>query len=890
MERRERRDRTGGGWTDRIVVVNTTTGVTLEDTTLAMVEPLAAGETRARQFAFRLPRGAAGAGEIVITVTSDSADAIAESNGSGTGETNNTATITRSATVPPDVDLAVTAVDTDGIEPVVGWPLTVRWTVRNGGADATSGSWGDRILIVNTTTGATVLDTTVASSGSLAGGATVTRRHVFTLPASAGAGPLRVTVTADVADAVPETNATGTAETNNSLEVTQAVRPSLLWVGGIDGTGTDFFDPANWAGGVLPNTGDTVVIGDTGSTAPIRIGSWTNVGEIRTSRGLVLTQGASLDGTRLIGTGGAAVSFVTDRPRWQTSARLTNVRTNMDLDLGSSSLTVELYSLTLEGASIRLGDATGQITSQAVVGGTGIFGTGSVVFGGSRDNLIGVAAGGLDDFTIGSGITIRGNAGRISNYEISRTIRNEGTIIADAIVARPTDRLPVGVTTTSDIRTYTTSSTIDTSGVTDPLPVSAYQAARWAGGETTYAFDGLAAGATHRVRLHFADFVSGWANMAVSINGTAVLSGFNPQQAAGGMYRALVREFDAVADSQGRIRVAFSGDNNFFNAIEVVRDGARVGYCDGSGGYPGQIRIETADFENHGTIGASGFGTLVLAGTWDLSAGTAAVQGGTVNLVGTIDPGALGRWTRSGGTVNVVGTIENTGRTFRLDAATGSWTLAGGTLRGGRLETADGTALRIGRYPEPNQNPDNVLDGVEVAGSIDATSGSSVAVRVINGLVLAGGTIRLGDRVGMTAAQLYVGGTQTIGGTGTIVFGTSSQNFIQASGQATDVFTIGPGVTIRGSAGRIESPSWAPVRIVNQGTILADASVPYPTDVPFARTTGVTKTQSYNAYPDPIDTSAIVNPLPQAVYRRPWYPTDGASLRFGGLTPAATYR
>ncbi|NDC64707.1 MAG: hypothetical protein EBZ59_12140, partial [Planctomycetia bacterium] len=96
---------TGSGWTDRIVVRNTTTNAVILDESVVSSAALAAGGSLAREFAFTLPTGANGVGEISITVTADSAAAIAESNDAGTAETNNSATINRTASVAADVDL-----------------------------------------------------------------------------------------------------------------------------------------------------------------------------------------------------------------------------------------------------------------------------------------------------------------------------------------------------------------------------------------------------------------------------------------------------------------------------------------------------------------------------------------------------------------------------------------------------------------------------------------------------------------------------------------------------------------------------------------------------------------------------------------------------------------
>ncbi len=78
------------------------------------------------------------------------------------------------------------------------------------------------------------------------------------------------------------------------------------------------------------------------------------------------------------------------------------------------------------------------------------------------------------------------------------------------------------------------------------------------------------------MRLHFAELyqtASGRRLFNVVINGSTVLSSFDIYAAAGGNYRALVREFNTTADSSGRIVINFQGvtDNATIEGIEIIR-------------------------------------------------------------------------------------------------------------------------------------------------------------------------------------------------------------------------------------------------------------------------------------------------------------------------------
>jgi hypothetical protein len=109
---------------------------------------------------------------------------------------------------------------------------------------------------------------------------------------------------------------------------------------------------------------------------------------------------------------------------------------------------------------------------------------------------------------------------------------------------------------------YTDSHAVDVSGVNTPAPSAAYQSMRFATGQFSYTFSSLTAGASYKLRLHFQE--AGW-NAAgkrlfdVSANGSSLLAGFDVFAAAGGMYKAVIKEFTVPADSSGVVILTFSG-------------------------------------------------------------------------------------------------------------------------------------------------------------------------------------------------------------------------------------------------------------------------------------------------------------------------------------------
>ncbi len=114
--------------------------------------------------------------------------------------------------------------------------------------------------------------------------------------------------------------------------------------------------------------------------------------------------------------------------------------------------------------------------------------------------------------------------------------------------------------------------TIDLSGVTNPAPMAVYQTARI--GNFTYTIPGFAAGASHTVRLHFAETYfssSGSRVFNVSINGTQVLANFDIFAATAAKNKAIAEAFSANANSSGAYVIQFTSvvNNSLVSGIEI---------------------------------------------------------------------------------------------------------------------------------------------------------------------------------------------------------------------------------------------------------------------------------------------------------------------------------
>ena len=119
-------------------------------------------------------------------------------------------------------------------------------------------------------------------------------------------------------------------------------------------------------------------------------------------------------------------------------------------------------------------------------------------------------------------------------------------------------------------------SAVDRSGVLLPAPASVYQSERYGNHSPfSYTFTGLTPNTFYTLRLHFAETyfsAPGRRSFNVSINGNPVLTNFDPGASAGGVLKAVIREFTASADSSGTITVQYSvgsANNPQSSAIEL---------------------------------------------------------------------------------------------------------------------------------------------------------------------------------------------------------------------------------------------------------------------------------------------------------------------------------
>ncbi|MEO7622362.1 MAG: CARDB domain-containing protein, partial [Gallionella sp.] len=220
------------GWYDRIKVTNQSTGAVLVDQQLRYDPPvggtLQAGTSATRSYSFRLADGNPGVGNLLMQVFADQTTAgsgsLYEVNAAGTAESNNSASLNLASVLAPYADLVaenLTTIPTSNFQP--GQQVIVSWNTVNLGTKAADQAWSERVEVRNLTTNtlvATILLSDDLSSGVLDANQTRARTTQFNWPVGVSAsGRFSIKVVVDSASQIFEANASGTGESNNTLEL-----------------------------------------------------------------------------------------------------------------------------------------------------------------------------------------------------------------------------------------------------------------------------------------------------------------------------------------------------------------------------------------------------------------------------------------------------------------------------------------------------------------------------------------------------------------------------------------------------------------------------------------------------------------------------------------------
>ena len=642
--------------------------------------------------------------------------------------------------------------------------------------------------------------------------------------------------------------------------------------GQLPGEDDDVFIGAPGVGQVVHQSGTTRIHSLSGTNPFMLSGGVLDIADfVQIDGGFTLAGGTLKDGTVLPGDEGQVVVVT-------SNSTLDGVTLESDVWINNGLILTSRNGLTLNGSTVTVAPTGGNALLE-FSGTQTLDGTGEVVFGGTgghgfvrpRDN---------GELTIGSGITIRTqgshnatvgvptlglvNQGRIVSETPGRSITvegtswsNEGILEAAGGTLNPvgswsnSGTLAVssgtvnlgGVFTITDLGDFDrTGGTVNLTGtLTNTGSTLALNASTgtWnlAGGQitggTVVGVDGSHLNVTSNSTLDGVTLESDvWINnglILTSRNGLT-LNGSTVTVAPTGGNALLEFSGTQTLDGTGEVVFGGTGGHGFVrprdNGELTIGSGITIrtqGSHNATVGVPTlglvnqgrivsetpgrSITVEGTSWSNEGILEAAG-GTLNPVGSWSNS-GTLAVSSGTVNLGGVFTITDLGDFDRTGGTVNLTGTLTNTGSTLALNASTGTWNLAGGQITGGTVVGVDGSHLNV--------TSNSTLDGVTLESDVWINNGLILTSR--NGLTLNGSTVTVAPTGGN--ALLEFSGTQTLDGTGEVVFGgTGGHGFVRPRDNGE--LTIGSGITIRTQGSHNATVGVPTLGLVNQGRIVSE--------------------------------------------------------------------
>ena len=560
--------------------------------------------------------------------------------------------------------------------------------------------------------------------------------------------------------------------------------------------------------GVVDNTGQTNIADATTGSLNISGGTFRG-GTVTTTNGASLVvQNVTLDG----------------------------VTVNGQIDAGNtySQITLAITNgLTLNGV-MRVGNPTnGNWASINFTGNQALTGAGAVIFGnqGRYYNVMRLGIPGTS-LSIGPGITIEGNNGTLGSGAptywggpTNVSVSSQGNISADAAGGT------IGLTALPFInhgQLQTPGGALDAGFVDNTGQTNIANAATGSlnvsggtirGGAVTTS--GGAAMIVQNVTLDgvsvngILDAGNTYSQIKLTITNGLTLNGTmdvgNPTNASWANVN-----FTGNQTLGGNGTVVFGNQSGYYNVLSVGVPGTSLTIGPG-------ITIGG----NNGTLGSGAstyWGGPANVSITNQGTISADAKGGTVALTAQpfINHGQL---QTPAGAISA-GFVDNTGQTISANATTKSLFISSGTIRGGAISTIGGASLIVQSV---------TLDGVTVNGIIDAgnpsTTTSGILLTITNGLTL-NGSMAVGNPTNANYwANIRFMGTQSLSGTGSLVFGDQSAYYnVISVGLAGTTLTIGPGITIRGQNGTVGSGAstyWggpSNVSIINEGTISADVA------------------------------------------------------------------
>jgi|GEM_PF-3055088 len=595
------------------------------------------------------------------------------------------------------------------------------------------------------------------------------------------------------------------ASTANYLAVTDTGNPAMLSIGAsiiIQGGNGQIM--ANSADASVINNG-TITSATSGDTvfvsAGATSGSVINNGTIQALNGGTLSLTQLSSNTSVLNVSGANSSLLIAGNNFTNTGSITG--NNGTLSLGGSFSLAGLGGLVLNGTKIEvLGGLNNTGTTLSLSGGTNTSVSGATYTEPGPWFLMGGAINGGAISDAGTSLTLTGSGGALEGITLTTGSTIDGTQVANA-------------------NAQITGGIVDNGTITLGLAAnnSTYGRLTFLGTQSISGSGSVVFGASTANYLAITD--SGNAATLTFSNGLTV---------QGGNGQIMSNSADASIVNNGTITSAVAGDTI------TVSAGITTGSVTNNGtiqAITGGTLTLTQFNTNSGTLGVSGANSNLSTVFGSLNnTGLIITTGGTISLGGTFTLGAIGNLANNGGKIDLVGTLTNTGTTLNLAAAStssvngstftepGPWYLVGGTIIGGTVSDDPTVPLTL-------TGSSGTLNTVTLAtGSlIDATQFNNSNATILGGLVV-NGTINVGFAGGnSTYGRINFSGSQTLGGSGNVVFGVSSASWIEILdiGANPATLTIGNGITITGGNGQI---TWnrGDESVINNGTITSSTS------------------------------------------------------------------
>jgi filamentous hemagglutinin len=268
--------------------------------------------------------------------------------------------------------------------------------------------------------------------------------------------------------------------------------------------------------------------------------------------------------------------------------------------------------------------------------------------------------------------------------------------------------------------------------------------------------------------------------------------------------------------------------------------------------------IDTTGLINNGLIVAEGSArTLTLGSSAFLNAGLLKAVNGSFLRINSVTTAGLGNFDASGGTFLVNTLLDNSGATLSLAGGSQALTVEG-SLKGGVIIDTTGLTLSTATF-----------DAVTLADDLTVVNQT---LTLQNGLTLSNAALHLQESV---SASLTLDSSQTIGGTGAVVFDGTSSSGASLTGAYTA--TIGPGITVRTGTG---NGVLSATGLVNQGIVSAAA----PATTLTISSASVTNAGTFEARNGGV--LVLTNPL--LTVGGTFQAVDGGTLRFLGGNLAIT--